>query len=65
MASSQPVRCYEMHGQSIESLLKSVVGDMTPKELKEKQNDSSLGKLNKYLGMLRTFITEEMDAKIR
>ena len=57
----EPVRCMELHGKNLESLLARVVGDMTPKELKSKVNDSTLGKLNKYLGMLRTFMTEEMD----
>ena len=57
----EPVRCMEINGKNIESLLARVVGDMTPKELKSKVNDSTLGKLNKYLHMLRTFMTEEMD----
>ena len=64
-AASEPVRCYEKHGEAIATLMKQSVGDMTPKELKVKINESSLGKLNKYLGMLRTFVAEEMDEKIR
>ena len=64
-AASAPVCCYETNGKSIETLLGQVVGDMQPKELKVKVNDSTIGKLNKYLVMLRTFVSEEMDAKIR
>ena len=64
LAAAQPVRCYELHGQAIETLLAQVVGDMKPKELKEKIDSSTLGTLNKYLAMLRTFITEEMDEKL-
>ena len=64
-AAAAPFACYETNGKSIESLLTRVVGDMTPKELKAKINESTLGSLNKYLGMLRTFVAEEMDAKIR
>ena len=64
-AASNPVYCYEKNGKSIETLLGQVVGDMMPKDLKTTVNDSTLGKLNKYLGMLRTFVTEEMDSKIR
>ena len=59
----EPVRCWETNGKNIESLLARVIGDMTPKTLKSTVNDSTLGKLNKYLFMLRTFMIEEMDVK--
>ena len=61
-SSMEPVRCMEMHGAHLQTLLNRVVGDMTPKELKSKVNDSTVGKLNKYIEMLRTFMTEEMNA---
>ena len=64
-AAAEPVRCWEEHGTAIETLMQQTVGDMTAKDLKAKVNDSTLGKLNKYLNMLRTFVQEEMDAKIR
>ena len=64
-AAAEPVRCYEKNSEAILTLLKYNVGDLTAKELKTKVNDSQIGKLNKYLGMLRTFVAEEMDAKIR
>ena len=41
------------------------LGGMLPKELKTTINDSTLGKLNRYLAILRTFFAEETDAKIR
>ena len=64
MAAAQPVRCYELHGKAIETLLAQVVGDMKPKELKERIDSSTLGTLNKFLNMLRTFVAEEMDEKL-
>jgi hypothetical protein len=64
MAASEPVRCYEENGKAIDTLLEQSVGGMAPKELKQTVNDSTLGKLNKYVGMLRTFVTEEMDEKL-
>ena len=64
MAAAEPVRCYETNGEKIEKLLHDTIGEMKPKEFKTKINDSTLGKLNKYLGMLRTFVMDEMDEKI-
>ena len=64
-AISDPVLCWERNGQAIETLINQTVGDMNPKDLKKTINDSTVGKLNKYLDMLRTFVAEEMDEKIR
>ena len=65
MAVSEPVRCWEKNGVAIETLMNTVVGDMKPKDLKTTINSTTIGKLNKYLGMLRTFVKEEMDENIR
>ena len=64
-AVSEPVLCWEKNGQAIETLINQTVGDMNPKDLKKTINDSTVGKLNTYLDMLRTFVAEEMDEKIR
>ena len=64
-AAHEPVRCFELHGVHIESLLQQTVGDILPVQLKTAVNDSTLGRLNKYLLWLRAFASEEMDAKIR
>jgi hypothetical protein len=64
-ASSHPVECFEKKGTEIEKLLKDTIGDMNPKDFKQTINDSALGRLNKYLGMLRTFVSEEMDERVR
>ena len=63
-AAAEPVCCFEKNGQAIEALLEQSVGGMVPKEFKQTINGSTLGKLNKYVGMLRTFVSEEMDEKL-
>jgi len=63
-ASSHPVECFEKKGTEIEKLLKDTIGDMNPKDFKQTINDSALGRLNTYLGMLRTFVSEEMDERV-
>ena len=64
-AVAEPVRCLEVNGQQIEALMTLSIGDMNAVQLKTATNESTLGKLNKFLGMLRTFMTEEMDEKLR
>jgi hypothetical protein len=64
-AASEPVRCWEKNGEQIEKLMHYTVGDMSPRELKVKINDSTLGKLNKYVSWLRAMISEETDEKVR
>ena len=64
-ATYEPVRCHQLNGPEIEKLMSENIGDMAACELKVKVNDSKLGSINKYVGMLRTFVTEEMDVKIR
>ena len=64
-AVTEPVRCYEKNGKELETLIVETCGDMAASELKKKVNDSKLGKLNKMLGWLRTFVEEEMDEKLR
>ena len=61
----EPVRCWEVHGQNIEATMATVLGGMAASELKKTINDSTLGKLNKYLAVLRTYIEEELDSKHR
>ena len=43
----------------------TVLGGMAASGLKKTINDSTLGKLNKYLAVLRTYIEEELDSKHR
>ena len=62
-SSHEPVRCWENHGKSIETLMDTVVGGMAASQLKKAINDSTIGKLNKYLEILRTYIEEELDPK--
>jgi hypothetical protein len=64
-SAADPVRCYEAHGTAIETLMTHTLGGMLPKDFKTTINDSTLGKLNRYLAILRTFFAEETDAKIR
>ena len=61
----EPVRCWEEHSKHIETLMGTVLGDMKGGELKTAINDSTIGKLNKYLAVLRTYIEEELDSKHR
>ena len=63
--SHESVRCWEEHGNHIETLMDTVLGGMKESEFKKTINDSTLGKLNKYLAILRTYIEEEMDPKHR
>ena len=62
-SSMEPVRCWEEHSKHIET--RTVLGDMKGGELKTAINDSTIGKLNKYLAVLRTYIEEELDPKHR
>ena len=66
-SSHEPVRCWEKdeNGEKIEALIARTVGDMNPTELKTKINDSYIGKLNKFLAILTTYVQEEMDPKHR
>jgi hypothetical protein len=64
-SSHEAVRCWEQNGKHIESLLGTVLGGMKAGELKKTINDSTIGKLNKYLAILRTYIEEELDPKHR
>ena len=64
-SSMEPVRCWELHGKNIESLMDTVLGGMNRSWTKSTINDSTLGKLNKYLAVLRTYIEEELDSKHR
>eukprot|EP00966_Prymnesium_polylepis_P326044 7381976-Prymnesium_polylepis.1 len=43
----------------------TVTGGMRGSELKKTINDSTIGKLNKYIEIVRTYIEEELDAKHR
>ena len=54
----EPVRCWEEHSKHIETRMGTVLGDMKGGELKTAINDSTIGKLNKYLAVLRTYIEE-------
>jgi len=62
-SSHEPVRCWEEHGTHIESLIDTVLGGMKPSEFKKTINDSTIGKLNKYLEILHTYITDEIQEK--
>ena len=64
-SSMEPVRCWELHGNHIEAVMDTVLGGMTSSGLKKTINDSTIGKLNKYLAVLRTYIEEELDSKHR
>ena len=64
-SSMEPVRCWEVHGKNIEATMATVLGGMAASGLKKTINDSTLGKLNKYLAVLRTYIEEELDSKHR
>ena len=64
-AIAEPVRCWEEHGTQLESLMARVSGGMSPKEFKKTINDSTIGTLNKYLMILRTYLEEETDPKLR
>ena len=64
-SSHESVRCWEEHGDHIEQLMDSVVGGMKASELKKTINDSTIGRMNKYLAVLRTYIEEELDPKHR
>ena len=64
-SSQESVRCWKKHGTHIETLMHSVVGGMMASELKKTINESVIGKLNKYLEILRTYIEEELDPKHR
>ena len=48
----EPVRCWEEHGNRIEKLIATIVGDMKAGQLKKGINDSTIGKLNKDLEIL-------------
>ena len=63
--SQEAVRCWEKEGDHIEYLMNSVTGNMLPSNFKTEINDSYIGKLNKYLAVLRTYVEEEMEEKIR
>ena len=64
-SSHEPVRCWEEHGAHIEKLMDTILGGMKASELKKTINDSTMGKFNKYLAVLRTYVEEEMDPKHR
>ena len=64
-AASEPVRCWETNGDRIEGLISQTIGGMKAKYFKVEVNDSTLGKLNKYLAVLRTYVSEEMDPGLR
>ena len=63
--SQEAVRCWEKEGDHIEYLMNAVTGNMLPSKFKTEINDSYIGKLNKYLAVLRTYVEEEMDENIR
>ena len=64
-AAHSPVQCWENNGSKIDALLDTVVGNISPKNLKKAINSSKLGTLNKYVSILRNYITVEADEKIR
>tara|TARA_B110000046_G_C12849178_1_gene336967 strand:+ start:130 stop:711 length:582 start_codon:yes stop_codon:yes gene_type:complete len=64
-AVHSPVICWENNGDRITALLDTVVGGASPKNLKKTIDASKLGKLNMYVATLRSYITVEVDEKIR
>ena len=56
---------WEAKGQQIETLWSSVTGGEGTRALKKLENDSIIGKINKFIGVCRTYMEEETEARHR
>ena len=56
---------WEAKGQQIKTLWSSVTGGEGTRALKKLENDSIIGKINKFIGVCRTYMEEETEARHR
>ena len=56
---------WEAKGQQIETLWSSVTGGEGTRALKKLENDSIIGKINKFIGVCRNYMEEETEARHR